>query len=445
MEFLQTLTTALTTPNEGFLNVIFIFFGIIETIVTMLFFTKILNIESTKKQKIIFVVLVQILTTPISFIVSNTFTPIFKLLVTLFLTKICFKISISKTLLAQIIPLVIFSVLETILIKIYTFVFNIDYVSITIVPFYRLSLLILMYFIFYILYRLVKHFNITLSILENMKKSMIIGLILGIIAILIQIYLVNFYNDNLPVLITVLGTTCSIFYFFINIYSLTRTAKLEITTQNLEQAQQYNKSLKILHDNLRSFKHDFGNIIQAIGGYVSTNDMEGFTTYYYQLLEDCNKVNNLAALSPDVINNPAIYSILASKYFKCDDLDIKINLDIFLDLNTLNCKIYEFTRILGILMDNAIEAANECEEMIINVEIRKDPSVNRQLLIIENTYLNKDINIDEIFKKNYTSKPNHSGIGLWEVNQILNKNTNLALYTTKNEVFFKQQFEMYEK
>lgn len=445
MEFLQTLTTALTTPNEELIDTVFIFYRCIETIITMLFFSTVLNIRTTKKQKILFVVLVQLLTTPISYFLPDSITTIFRLIITLILIKVCFKISISKTLLAQIFPLVIFAILETLLIQIYTFIFNIDNASITVIPIYRLTIVAIIYIIFYTLYKLAKHFNFRLSILDKMKNSMVIGLIFGMIAILIQIYLVSFYNDDLPVLITILGTTCSIVYFFISMYGLTRTTKLEITTQNLEQAQQYNKSLKILHDNLRSFKHDFGNIIQAIGGYVSTNDMEGFTTYYYQLLEDCNKVNNLAALSPDVINNPAIYSILASKYFKCDNLDIKINLDIFLDLNSLNCKIYEFTRILGILMDNAIEAANECEEMIINVEIRKDPSVNRQLLIIENTYLNKDINIDEIFKKNYTSKPNHSGIGLWEVNQILNKNTNLALYTTKNEVFFKQQFEIYEK
>ena len=30
-------------------------------------------------------------------------------------------------------------------------------------------------------------------------------------------------------------------------------------------------------------------------------------------------------------------------------------------------KIYEFARILGILLDNAIEASSECEEKIINL------------------------------------------------------------------------------
>ena len=182
---------------------------------------------------------------------------------------------------------------------------------------------------------------------------------------------------------------------------------------------------------------------KLLDGYVKTNDMKGLSIYYSQLLGDCQKVNNLYTLSPEVINNPAIYSLLASKYHKADELGIKIHLEIFLNLNELNMKIYEFTRILGILMDNAIEAAYECDNKIINVEIRKDFKVNRQLLIIENTYKEKDVNIDKIYEKGFSSKPNNTGLGLWEVRQILKKNTNLNLYTTKNDIFFRQQLEIY--
>ena len=182
---------------------------------------------------------------------------------------------------------------------------------------------------------------------------------------------------------------------------------------------------------------------KLLDGYVNTNDMKGLSTYYSQLLGDCQKVNNLYTLSPEVINNPAIYSLLSSKYHKADELGIKIHLEIFLNLNELNMKIYEFTRILGILMDNAIEAAYECDDKIINVEMRKDFKVNRQLLIIENTYKEKDVNIDKIYEKGFSSKPNNTGLGLWEVRQILKKNTNLNLYTTKNDIFFRQQLEIY--
>ena len=47
--------------------------------------------------------------------------------------------------------------------------------------------------------------------------------------------------------------------------------------------------------------------------------------------------------------------------------NIKINLDFFVDLNDFKINTYEFSRILGILLDNAIEAASECEEKIINI------------------------------------------------------------------------------
>lgn len=184
-------------------------------------------------------------------------------------------------------------------------------------------------------------------------------------------------------------------------------------------------------------------LYKQLDGYVGTNDMEGLKTYYSQLLGDCDKVNNLYTLSPEVINNPAIYSLLTSKYHKADELGIKIHLEVFLNLNELNMKIYEFTRVLGILMDNAIEAAYECEDKIINVEIRKDFKVNRQLLIVENTYKEKDVDLDRIYEKGYSSKPNNTGLGLWEVREIMKKNNNLNLYTTKNDIFFNQQLEMY--
>ncbi len=108
-------------------------------------------------------------------------------------------------------------------------------------------------------------------------------------------------------------------------------------------------------------------------------------------------------------------------------------------------KIYELTRVLGILLDNAIEASCVCDKKIINVEMRNDASRNRQLVIIENTYSEKDIDTDMIFEKGYSSKPNNSGLGLWEAREIMKRNKNLNLFTTKNDDFFIEQLEMYDK
>ena len=180
---------------------------------------------------------------------------------------------------------------------------------------------------------------------------------------------------------------------------------------------------------------------------IDKKDLEGLEKYYRQLLQDCNRVNNLTALSPTVINNPAIYNVMAAKYHRADENGIQINLGIFMDLNDLEhyLKIYEFTRILGILMDNAIEAAIECKDKIIHVTFRKEDSRHRFLMVIENTYLDKTINTEKIFEKSYSTKSRktNSGLGLWEVRQILKRNNNLNLFTTKDAEYFRQQFEIY--
>ena len=137
--------------------------------------------------------------------------------------------------------------------------------------------------------------------------------------------------------------------------------------------------------------------------------------------------------------------MLANKYYKADELGIKITLESFIDFNHLYMGIYEFTRILGILMDNAIEAASECDEKIINVTIRNDLKQHRQLLIIENTYKNKDINLEKIYEKGFSTKPKNTGLGLWEVNKIIKRHKNLARFTTKTDQFFKQQIEIYNE
>ena len=106
-------------------------------------------------------------------------------------------------------------------------------------------------------------------------------------------------------------------------------------------------------------------------------------------------------------------------------------------------KIYEFARILGILLDNAIEASEECEDKIINIIFRDDDRKHRQLVTIENTFKNKNVDTVKIFGKGISEKENHTGLGLWEVNKILKKNTNFSLFTSKNEKYFSQQLEIY--
>ena len=173
--------------------------------------------------------------------------------------------------------------------------------------------------------------------------------------------------------------------------------------------------------------------------------MKGLQKYYIELEDDCQKVNNLYILNPDIINNDGIYNLLTKKYNEAESKNIKVNITFLLDLSNLNMKIYEFARILGILLDNAIEASSACDEKIINLTFRDDSKNSRQLICIENTYANKDIDTDKIFEKGISEKENHMGLGLWEVRKIIKKYNNINLFTSKTDKYFSQQLEIYYK
>lgn len=450
MEIFQTIWTALTTPNETLIKILFFPLSFIDALVNMLLFTTILNIKTTKKRKIIYIITWSIVGNLIRSFIPDPFGTFSNLAIGFILIKVLLKASWLKSLISEFIVVGMSIVSELFTFKFYLSAFHVPYEVMMSVPFYRILSILSIYLLVYLLYRIVKYckFNINLNNMTIKNKILFItNTVLGIIAMGMQFYILSFYSDKMPIAITVVSIISLFSYFFISFYSLLSTNKLNTTSQNLEEAQLYNKTLTILHDNMRGFKHDFHNIVQGLGGYIDRKDLDGLKNYYMQLLQDCNRVNNLTALSPAVINNPAIYNILAAKYHRADENGIQINLEILIDLNEIehHMKIYEFTRILGILLDNAIEASIECNEKVINVVFRKEDVKRRLSMLVENTYIQKDIDIDKIFEKSYStkSKKTNSGLGLWEIRQILRRNNHLNLFTSKNDTLFKQQFEIY--
>lgn len=448
MEFFQSIWTALTTENELLTSIIFLPEVFIESVVNVLLFTTILNIKASfqeKKKYILFITLVIYITG----FIPNPYRSFLNLLIILGSVHIFFKTTIVKTVLCAIIPILCSGICESMVLKFSTIFFRFDVTQLVSIPLYRFGLTMLVQLLVFFIYLIIKYTKIQISLLENMSKKnktiFLLNFIVAIIAIIVQFLITGFYLNRLPIYIVLFSNISLIAYFLLSIYSLTRTTQLEIANLNLEQEKEHNRILKMVQDDLRGFRHDFANIMCTIGGYVHVKDIDGLTNYYSEIQKDISKVNNLGALDPSVINHPAIFTLIASKYDRATKENITMNINCFLDLTTLNMKIYEFTRVLGILLDNAIEAAKECNHKVIQLEIRKDTKRHRQLVIIENTYQEKEIDTEKIYEKNYSTKPGNTGLGLWEVRQILKRNQNLNLFTSVDNEYFKQQLEMYNQ
>lgn len=449
MNTLQTIWSALTTPDEMLTKILFIPLTFLDIYIGMLFFTTLLNIETTNKNKILYVAIYGIISNIITFLVPASYKIFINMIVWPIMIFVILRASILKSIFSVVITLVMSSILESIFINMFV-VFNINSQSLVKIPLYRILCVLCIYLFLFLLTKLIKYFKVNINIFENLSKKnkllLILSIFLILIILILQFYLIIFYSNSMPLIVSFVNILILIIYFTISICSIVNISKLEITKRDLESANHTVHSLTILHDQVRSFKHDFDNIVNSIGGYVVNEDIQGLKKYYNQLLEECNKTNNLYALSPQVINHPAIYHMLATKYYEADQQNVQINLNVFLDLNEIEerMKIYDFTRILGILLDNAIDAAKECNNKILNVTFRKELSNNMIVVIIQNTYSNKDVNTEAIYQKGISSKENHSGLGLWKIRQILMKNNNLNLFTTKNDEFFTQEFEIYK-
>ena len=446
MEILNNIWTAISTPNELLINISLIPASFVENYLIMTLFTSFLNLSINKKKKLLYIITMSLSGLLVTSLLDSPYNLFLNYVILIILTYSILGITFFKSILSVMISSLVFNLIGTLILNPYLMILNISTQQVNSIFLYRFTYMIIIYLIVSIIILILKLKNIKISLLDDIdKKAYIIcsNIILGIIAISTQSIIALYYVDILPISITFLSFVFLLSYFIISIYSITRSFKLTLTTKQLQSAKEYNNTLRILHDNVRGFKHDFDNIVTTIGGYVKTNDMEGLKNYYVQLEDDCQRVNNLYILNPEIINNDGIYNLLTKKYYEADSKDIKVNITFLLDLSTLNMKIYEFARILGILLDNAIEASSECKEKIINLYFRNDAKNSRQLIIIENTYKNKDIDTEKIFEKGISGKENHTGLGLWEVRKLVKKNNNINLFTSKSDKFFSQQLEIY--
>ena len=299
-----------------------------------------------------------------------------------------------------------------------------------------------------ILFLIVKYKKIEMNIndclIENVRRRINLMSLISIIFILTAKIRINSNIQTEPIYLYLLFNLMQIAYlvvFMRNILNTLKNTNDQIIIENLEGS---NKRLQENYDSVRSFKHDFNNIMQGIGGYIIAKDIDGLNKMYKSIINECQEINEKQSINSDVITNPAILNLINNKIKLAEQKNVKISVKVYINLETLKVSTYDLCRILGILIDNAIEATIGCDEKLVTIKFLKDKYNNRNLIIIENPYKNYLIDVKKIYEKGFSSKKDKisHGLGLWKVNQILKKNKNIQIYTSRDKLF-KQQLEIY--
>lgn len=191
---------------------------------------------------------------------------------------------------------------------------------------------------------------------------------------------------------------------------------------------------KIIDEN-RINKHEMLNNLIILRSFKNKNSKE-----YNKVLDDLIVTydNNSDACVKNISNLPT--GLKGILYYKVNDMRKKgINLNINISkrvsspLEKLPADEYVIlSKILGIVMDNALEASLKSEQKIIMIEVFEENG--NVIITIENTYANK-VNIDDLKKKNYSTKCKGRGLGLYIANILLKKSKHITMEQKAEKLF----------
>lgn len=211
--------------------------------------------------------------------------------------------------------------------------------------------------------------------------------------------------------------------------------------KELQIYKTYNHAFEDAIKTIRIRQHEFENHINAIHcmQYTIRNYEELVLEqeqYCKKILED-NSINKLLSLNLE----PVLVGFLYFKITQAKKEGIHTLYDIQFRNKILNIELYELIELMGILLDNAIEALNERKEDK-NIVLRlKDE--NETIIEVANTsriYTNTEI--EKFCIDGYSTKSNKRGIGLTRVKDIANKYKAILLiencdYEASNYLSFK--------
>ena len=135
--------------------------------------------------------------------------------------------------------------------------------------------------------------------------------------------------------------------------------------------------------------------------YLPSNGLKGF--FYYKFIEAEKKGINVSINISKQIENSFLKDI-ETKDFK------------------------DLARIIGLYLDNAIEASSTSEDKKLGIEMYL---IKEKIEIIITNTFNNEINLDKIGKESFSTKGKHRGHGLLLVNKILSENN---MFEAKNEI-----------
>ncbi len=227
------------------------------------------------------------------------------------------------------------------------------------------------------------------------------------------------------------------------IYLSKRHEEILFRQLEIEKLTEYTNNIEVLDEDIRAFKHDFVNILSCIRGYLDTDNFSELKKFFFNKILPINDNLNKDSLKLHLLSNiktPELKGLISSKVLKAKSEGIDIFIDIAEPIEDIKMDTIDLCRVIGILLDNAIEAAVLCANPVLKLGvIKKQKSIS---FIVINSFEGETPKIHEIYVRGFSTKGTGRGIGLANLKSILRNYYNTILDTSIEDNLFIQNIEI---
>lgn len=255
----------------------------------------------------------------------------------------------------------------------------------------------------------------------------------------------TFYLGDIEVVIELLQSQLwlfvgSIIYFNFKMKEILNKELQESKEQQLSALSSYSQHVESLYKDIRSFRHDYTNILVSLNEAFKQDDLDMAKGIYETVIADYDKKfydskYDIANLSH--LENTALKSIISAKLMEAQQLGIDLTVEIAEPISQPDMDLLDVVTILSIFLDNTIEAAQEAENPSLALAYFQEN--HQKILLIENSTQAEKVNTKAIFNYGKSSKGDNRGIGLANVKEILDCYPGVSLMTTSQNYNFRQE------
>ena len=213
-------------------------------------------------------------------------------------------------------------------------------------------------------------------------------------------------------------------FCIVGIYMIKQNSEMQKKSKMYNEVVEYSKNTNKLLEDYRLVNHEHKNQLSIIRTMIK-NDNKELVEYVDNLLENKNitKYNWISDLNHLPLEG--LKGLINYKLLEMDSNKIKIAVSISKEVSSIrldklsNKQIDNLYSIIGVYLDNAMQASKLSTKKEVSIEIYKE---NKTLvIIIGNTYKGR-INIEKLGEYGYTTRGKKHGVGLYMVKQIIANN-----------------------